>query len=353
MRAGARVALLLLALVAGCADAPLVMRYEAKEGETGRIWPDAQSREVPRYRYLGQLTGEANFKPQQPSSNVLLNALRWIAGVSERNPTPVVLQRPQSVAVDESGRILVTDISRKAVFVFDETAGKLSVWEKATPRLRFSSPIGVVAGEHDEVLVTDSELRAVFRLDRNGKPLGSFGKDILKRPTGIARDAQRGHVYVADTQAHEVKVFDDRGNLIDTIGQRGEEDGALNFPTHLCLAGGTLFVSDAMNARVQAFDVAGRAMLTVGKRGLYVGNLVRPKGVAADDEGNIYVVESFHDHLLVFDNAGRYLLAIGGTGMGVGQFYLPAGVWVDKRNRVLVADMFNGRVVMFQFLGGG
>ena len=88
-------------------------------------------------------------------------------------------------------------------------------------------------------------------------------------------------------------------------------------------------------------------------RGLYVGNLVRPKGVAADDEGNIYVIESMHDTLLVFDRQGRLLISIGGTGQDVGRFYLPAGVWVDRHNRVFIADMYNGRVAVFQFLGGG
>jgi DNA-binding beta-propeller fold protein YncE len=90
-----------------------------------------------------------------------------------------------------------------------------------------------------------------------------------------------------------------------------------------------------------------------GARGLYLGDLVRPKGVGVDSEGNVYVVESYHDSLLVFSAQGEFLLPIGGTGTSTGRFYLPAGVWVDARNRVFVADMFNGRVVLFQFLGGG
>jgi DNA-binding beta-propeller fold protein YncE len=90
-----------------------------------------------------------------------------------------------------------------------------------------------------------------------------------------------------------------------------------------------------------------------GAPGLYVGNLVRPKGVAVDNEGHVYVIESYFDHLLVFSRSGEYLLPIGGTGQETGRFFLPAGVWVDARNRVFVADMFNGRVMVFQFLGGG
>jgi sugar lactone lactonase YvrE len=136
-------------------------------------------------------------------------------------------------------------------------------------------------------------------------------------------------------------------------GRRGDAPGEFNFPTHLGLGPDRLYVSDSMNARVQAFDLDGRPQAQIGQRGLYVGNFVRPKGVAADADGNVYVVESMHDTLLVFDRDARPLMSIGGTGQEVGKFYLPSGVWTDGRDRVYVADMYNGRVVVFQFLGGG
>jgi DNA-binding beta-propeller fold protein YncE len=147
-------------------------------------------------------------------------------------------------------------------------------------------------------------------------------------------------------------VFDDEGRLLDTLGVRGDGPGEFNFPTHISFARGMLYVSDILNSRVQGLAAGGDVKLAFGRRGLYVGNLVRPKGVATDDEGNVYVVESLYDTLLVFDRDGRLLLSIGGTGKEAGKFFLPAGVWVDGRNRVFVADMFNGRVVVFQFLGG-
>ncbi|HEY0825277.1 MAG TPA: 6-bladed beta-propeller, partial [Ramlibacter sp.] len=213
-------------------------------------------------------------------------------------------------------------------------------------------PIGLAAGRDGEVLVTDADLARVFRLAPDGNPLGEFGAGVLQRPTGIVRDAARGRIYVADTHAHDIKVFDDAGQLVATWGVRGEERGELNYPTHLALSEGMLVVSDSMNARVQGFDGAGKPVLNFGKRGLYVGNMVRPKGVAADDEGNLYVVESMHDTLLVYDREGRLLMSLGGTDGDAGRFYLPAGVWIDGRNRVFVADMFNARVAVFQFLGG-
>jgi len=345
--------LLAASLLGGCANTdPKRLQLEGGESEQATVWPAPQTQEVPRYRYLGQLVGEQNLRSVNGDKSTARKFFAWLVGLTGQGDQPVVLQRPQTGVVDPSGRVLVTDVSRNAVFVFDEARGRLDVWDEAGPGRHFAAPIGIALGRDGEVLVADAELARVFRLDREGKPLGSFGDGVLERPTGVARDAARGRIFVADTQAHDIKVFDDDGRLVARWGRRGEGPGELNFPTHLAFADGALIVCDSMNARVQVFDGEGQPTLRFGERGLYVGNLVRPKGVAADDEGNLYVVESMHDMLLVFDRQGRLLIPIGGTGKDAGRFYLPAGVWVDGRNRVFVADMFNGRVAVFQFLGG-
>lgn len=339
-------------LLAACASEPLVMRLQVEDAQAAPLlFPPPETQEVPRYRYLGQLVGDSNFAPANGDRSVGRKLFALITGLADGDEHRTVLQRPQSGTVDAAGRVLVTDVSRNAVYVFDEAGGKLDVWDRASLTERFSSPIAVVAGRAGEYLVSDANLGAVFRLGPDGTPRGIFAAAPLVRPTGIARDAQRGRVYVADTHAHDIKVFDDDGKLLATWGRRGSEAGELNYPTHLALANGTLIVCDTLNARVQGFDASGKPTLQLGERGLYVGNMVRPKGVAADDEGNVYVVESMHDTLLVFDREGRLLLSLGGTGQEAGRFYLPSGVWVDARNRVFVADMFNGRVSVFQFLG--
>jgi len=338
--------------LAGCASEPLVMRLQASEADMARVFPAPATQEVPRYRYLGELVGEGNFVTANGKRSSARKLFDWIVGLAEHADTPVVLQRPQSGVVDAAGRVLVTDVSRNAVFVFDQAGGKLEVWERATHTDRFAAPIAIAAGPGGQLLVSDAELGRVFRLAPDGTPIGELGAGVLVRPTGIVRDAQRGRIYVADTHAHDIKVFGDDGRLLATWGRRGSGAGEFNFPTHLALGNGLLIVCDSMNARIQGLDEDGRPKLSFGERGLYIGNLVRPKGVAADDEGNVYVVESMHDTLLVFDREGRLLMSLGGTGADLGRFYLPAGVWVDARNRVFVADMFNGRVAVFQFLGG-
>lgn len=343
---------LVLLLLSGCAEVRYELRYGVEETEYEQlpVWP--QPPEVPRFIYAGELTGEGNYVVVENENRTRAErVLAWIVGLAKPESTPRRLQRPVHGTVDADGRVLVTDIAWGAVFVFDQAAGELHIWEEAAIGVPFSSPVGIALGPGSDLLVVDADLAAVFRIGPDGAPVDRFGVGLLQRPTGIARDPETGLVYVADTHAHDIKVFDDEGLLVDVIGGRGERLGQFNFPTHLAWRDGKLYVSDTMNTRVQVFDAMGDVERSFGERGLFVGNLVRPKGVAVDSDGNIYIVESYHDHLLVHDREGRFLLPIGGEGGGPGQFYLPGGVWIDGNDRVFVADTFNGRVSIFQYLG--
>ena len=350
--------MLAVALIAGCATSTergvLNFGISASLPETKRLtWPPSADGEVPRFIFAGELTGEENFRTPQEKKTGASAFLHWLAGLLDTEETPVVLQRPLSGVADENGRIFVTDPSRQAVFVFDPQEGHLIVWESATANARFVAPAGIALGMPGDVYVADSELGIVVRLNRKGESIGVIGNGELRHPVGLAFDAATQRLYVADTHDHNIKVFDADGRLLHTLGRRGEKPGELNYPTYLALAKGELYVTDTMNARVQVLDAeTGAPKRIIGERGMSVGNLVRPKGVAVDEEGNVYIVESYYDHLLVFNKEGEFLMPIGGTGHEIGNFFLPSGVWIDAHNRVFVADVFNGRVALFQFLGG-
>jgi DNA-binding beta-propeller fold protein YncE len=344
-----------LALLAGCATSePKVLHLGMNDTPDGRRITFPPAPDVPRYAYVGELVGEHNFRPADGSEGGGVKGfVSWLVGLGDEANQRTVLQRPQSGAVDATGRILVTDVSRGAVYVFDEAAGELQVWDKAEGLKNFTSPTGIALGPDGTFFVADAELGLVARLDKKGEPLPAWGKGVFKRPTGLAYDGASGRLYVADTYDHNIKVLDANGQLTQTISRRGEAPGELNYPTYLALSAGELLVADTMNGRVQAFDpYEGMPVRQVGRRGLFVGEMVRPKGVAADTSGNVYVVESYYDHLLIYSRGGDFLMPIGGLGATPGRFYLPAGVWTDGRDRIFVADTFNGRVVVLQFLGG-
>ena len=241
----AAVLLAQLLWLAGCAapaGGALVrgrLHYGSTEAPEGAqlTWPAAP--EVPRYLYTGTLTGEPNFLSEPAGRSAAARLGRWIAGLDDGAAMPQVLQRPSAVVGDEAGRLYVSDASRQAVFVFDEAAGELQLWDRADGLLRFLAPAGLAVAP-GQLLVADAELAAVFVLDAQGEPRGVIGRGQLQRPTGLARDASTGWLYVADTYAHDIKVFDAGGKLLRVIGRRGAAVGEFNFPTHLALAQGEL-----------------------------------------------------------------------------------------------------------------
>lgn len=345
------VACIQVVLLAACAAPSARFEMNRAGADANQVWPPPP--ESARYAFAGTLEGEANYVRQGGKRESAGTRLwRWLTG-AEGEPAPErALLRPQGGLVDSAGRVLVADVGRQAVFVFDPRAQDLAVWDRADGRRRFVTPLSLVRGPGEEVWVSDADLARVVRLDGRGQPLGSFGEGSLRRPTGLARDARSGLTFVADTAAHDIKVFDDQGRQVRTLGRRGLAPGEFNAPTFLALDGERLLVSDTLNARVQILSFTGEPLGSIGQRGLYVGNLTRPKGVSVDRQGHVYVVESYYDHLLVFDRDGRLLLPIGGAGTAPGKFFLPGGVWTDETDRVFVSDVFNARVAVFRYLEG-
>lgn len=334
------------------------LRPEAERKEV--VWPRAP--DVARYRYVGELVGEYNFKDMSDSkNNLLLNFAKWIAGLVDYDQQ-LLLHRPSGGFTDGEGRVFVVDAGRNAIVVFDPKApeeeesdrgeGQMLVWDRVEAGVRMAAPVSVAKIWKDEIAVADTRLGAVYRLGPKGEARGKLGEGQLERPTGLAFDKDGGRLFVADTKASDIKIFAEDGTLLGTVGRPGEGTGELNSPTHLAYARDRLYVTDALNNRIQVFDAAGQYLQEVGTRGVLVGQLTRPKGVAADEQGLSYVVESYFGHLLIYDEQGRFLLGIPGSGLKGGEFFLPAGVWLDDQGQVFIADMFNGRIVVFRYLGG-
>lgn len=351
-------ALLTVAGVAGCGslrDKPIfTMGLDATADTRRLMFPPPSSGEVPRYVFLGELRGETNVVAAEEWGQGLKNSLFWLLDIIAGPAAPKQLDRPQTGTVDNKGRVFVSDIGRSAIFMFDEKVPEVKVWTKAEDIIDFIAPVGIALGPEDQVFVADAELGVVARLLPNGETLPSIGRNHLVRPNGVAFEPATGKIYVADTGAHQVKIFNLEGILLAELGSRGDGPGEFNFPTHVAVMHQKLYVSDTMNARVQVFSTkSGEYLRTIGKRGNFIGNLSRPKGVAVDGEDNVYVIESYHDYLLIYNRQGEFLMPLGGSGFDGGKFHLPSGVWIDSRNRVYVADMLNSRVAVFQFLGGG
>jgi DNA-binding beta-propeller fold protein YncE len=258
------------------------------------------------------------------------------------------------MAVIESGGVLyVADPGAKGVHRFDTVKGNyaLILGPEETP---LPSPVGLARGADGEIYIADSRLARVLVIrpgEKFASPLELEGE--LLQPTGLAFDTSSRELFVVDTKAHRIKVFNARGASVRSIGERGAGAGEFNYPTLLWLSSqGRLYVTDSLNFRVQILDRDGRFVGKFGHLGDGTGDASRQKGVATDRRGHVYVVDSLFHAVQVFDEGGRFLLTVGAQGQGRGEFWLPVGVHIDANDTIYIADTYNRRVQMLRYVGG-
>lgn len=273
-------------------------------------------------------------------------------------PTIHELIRPYSIATDSNQRIIITDPGASGVHIFDFQRHSYKFLTHTRGKDVLKSPQCVALDQQNNIYVTDSKAGKIFVFDAGGKfrrAIGSLpgGEGYFKRPTGIAIDSAAQLIYVTDTLRNKIYVLDMQGQVMRTIGQNGSELGQFNYPSELHLHDGNLLVVDAMNFRIQQFNGSGEVLSSFGQEGDGPGHIFRPKGLAIDTEGNYYVADAFHSTVQVFDSEGELLYVFGGKGIGPGEFQLPTGVAIDRDNQIFVVDSFNRRVQVFKYVGAG
>jgi sugar lactone lactonase YvrE len=268
--------------------------------------------------------------------------------------TETRLLRPMAV-VAGGGVIYVADPGARGVHRFDTAAGDYALIAVGEG-VPLPSPVALARGTGGEVYVADSRLAQVFVIRPGAKlavPLRLDAK--LTQPTGLAFDAASGRLYVVDTGAHRIHIFERDGSLAGSIGRRGTGDGEFNYPTYVWrTAEGRLYVADSLNFRIQAFDAQGRFAGSFGRQGDGTGDAARQKGIATDRYGHVYVVDALFHAFQIFDATGRLLLPVGERGHGRGEFWLPTGIFIDQDDgdTIYVADSYNQRIQVLRYIGG-
>ncbi len=262
------------------------------------------------------------------------------------------LGKPYGVAVDNEGKIYVSESEQARVFVFDTKNKKLDFFGRGAGGT-MELPLGIAVDSIGRVYVADGKLKSVLVYNQQRNMIKTIGHgEQLKSPGGIALDELRNRIYVVDTQGHNVKGYSTiTDSLVLTIGKRGTDDGEFNFPTNIAVGkDGRIYVTDMINARVEIFDAEGNFLYKFGSLGDSFGQFTRPKGIALDSQGNIYVVDAAFNNFQIFTNKGILLMSVGSLGLPPGFFWLPAGIYIDRQDRIYVVDQMNKRVQSFQLI---
>lgn len=180
--------------------------------------------------------------------------------------------------------------------------------------------------------------------------LGAGAGEFLQ-PNAIAVTSD-GIVYVADSKARAVKVYDYQGESLGSFGTMGD-GGQLGFPTDLVLneQAGELYVSDFAARRIVAFDLEGRWVRDIAAPPNDSGDpaFFRPAGLGSDADGNLYVVDNALASVAMLDPDGNLLATIGYRNgkYWTGELSVPVDA-VATGGRVYVTSSRAGRVSVFE-----
>jgi sugar lactone lactonase YvrE len=129
------------------------------------------------------------------------------------------------------------------------------------------------------------------------------------------------------------------------FGSNGTEPGKFSKPRGIAAdSQGNFYIADTGNSRVQKFDGDGQFVATFGTRGAAVGEMQAPSGIAIDEAGNIYITDSANHKLLKMGPDGHYLNEWTGTGLA---FYGPRDIALGPNKQLYILDQGRNRIVKF------
>ncbi len=340
--AGGGLALMLVAVLAGCGDpvvilgdAPGVMRVVA--GKPDDLEPaervPATDFELSSPRGLAlEADGTLYIADRRAARLLAVRANGDVAVVADHGGCtgPACMRRPEGLALAPDGTLLVADGRAGRVFrvtpgpAGDEAVAVLAGDPEGVPpasglaaaEARFGEPAGVAVSGTGEVFVSDWPEHRVWRIALDGTlapaagngRAGSSGdggpatEARLRAPRGLA--VVEGRLYIADAADQRVRVVDLDTGIIDPVAGSGTQgfsgDGGpairarLAFPEAVVAldGGATVFIADRGNGRVRAVETATGVIRTFAGNGAsdYNGSgleagetaLPAPAGLASD-----------------------------------------------------------------------
>ncbi|MGA8146135.1 MAG: hypothetical protein WB870_00990 [Gallionellaceae bacterium] len=224
----------------------------------------------------------------------------------------------------------------------------------------FGKPYSVAVNK-GRIFVSDSVARVVRVFDA---PLGTYfviggrreeNPDArLMKPLGIDTD-ENGNLYVIDGTLKVVKVYTRDGQFLRSMLNPGDIDR----PSSVTVDqnGERMYVVDiggplSENHRVRVYNAkTSEHLFDIGKRGSGPGELNLPRDVAIAPNGDLYVSDGGNFRIEVFDHNGKYLRTFGQLGKQLGNFGRPKELAIDKNGNVYVIDAAFGNFQIFNSEG--
>ena len=201
---------------------------------------------------------------------------------------------------------------------------------------------------------------------------------MLNNPAGIAVHSTSGHVYIADTFNHRIRMVNGTSGIIITVagtggygysGQGGPATSALlNRPSGVCLdSRGNMFISDTGNFRLRMVSKMTGFITTIAGtgRGGFTGDLGQASSAAISrtlrsivdpSTGVIYIADSDNHRIRMIAPRTGVISTVAGNGLAgysgdggpatAAQLYKPSALSLDSTGNLYIADTYNNCIRM-------
>ena len=264
---------------------------------------------------------------------------------------PGAFSYPRAITSAADGSIFVVDKSGR-VQRFGADGEFEALWRM--PKITQGKPVGLTVHPDGRVFVADTHCHRVSIFDRDGRPLGTFGREgagpgEFLLPTDVAIDAD-GFIYVSEYQGNDrISKWSPDLRFVTSFGEAPIQGLRLSRPAGLDIDGEqTLWVADACNHRIVRFSLDGDVLAAFGEFGPGPGQMRYPYDIAIAPDDTIMVCEYEGNRLQWFDKAGRSLRTWGRSGRNAGELFAPWGATYGPQGRVYIVDSLNSRVQVVQ-----
>lgn len=172
---------------------------------------------------------------------------------------------------------------------------------------------------------------------------------MLKKPVEVRSDAVQDKIYVADTEASCIFVFDLKQSELRVLSTSGTGLPARITPIGLALDGeNNLYALEPRYKKVLVYDSSEKFIRSID----LIKFSRRPVAIAVDkNRGRLYVSDVQLNKIFAFDLKGEHLFDFGTSGNGEGAFNRPVSIAIGSGGEIIVADAFNARVQIFSESG--
>ena len=277
--------------------------------------------------------------PRPAELRTCVVALRMTSSVEiASDPKP---SRPEAVAVDHHGRVLIADTGNNRVLVLSSEGDAVGEfggygWQAG----RFDAPTDISLHEGFYIYVLDEGNRRVQRFDVRGDFVDvAIEEGDAGTPVGI-EVGQAGELLIVDDDRQAILTYSQFDEVTEAIGRFGQDLGGLVRPADVAVGPSReIAVADPGRGVVAVFDEFGSPL-----RSLAFGDSLEPDDVLFDPTGCLFAADAENGLVLAFPPRGQGPTAVLGRG-DVDREFAPSGMAFSPDGSLIVLDRDGGRIL--------